>query len=304
MTRFGVWLVGAVATGSVMVLASLGTTPTSASPAGVPADRLAAAAVAPTCGGERPAKAGGGKYVCSFEENFSSTRLDPTKWIVTETATSGLHASLTGCYVNRPQNVLVANGKLNLASRLERFACKQPFGIYSAQSTAGAVTSTKRFAQTYGRFEFRARFPSATVGGAHSALWLYPQEHTYGAWPHSGEVDVAEWFSARPSKVYPSVHYGGENRKGTGHDCTVPTASTAFHRYAVEWTPTSMRFLYDGKVCHVHSWIAASPLSGSRPFDKPFYIVMNQVTGQLWNAVSRATPAVSTLQVDWVRVWR
>jgi hypothetical protein len=31
---------------------------------------------------------------------------------------------------------------------------------------------------------------------------------------------------------------------------------------------------------------------------------MNQVVGQLWNAVSASTPAVSTLQVDWVRVWR
>lgn len=256
------------------------------------------------CGGERPAKASGGRYVCSFEENFDGTGLDPTKWIVTETATSGLHASLTGCYVDRPENVLLSNGTLNLSSRLERFACKQPFGIYNAQSTAGAVTSTKRFAQTYGRFEFRARFPTATVGGAHSALWLYPQDEAYGAWPHSGEVDVAEWFSARPSMVYPSVHYGGENRQGTGHDCTVPTASTAFHRYAVEWTPTEMRFLYDGEVCHIHSWIASSWLSGSRPFDKPFYLVMNQVTGQLWNRVTESTPAVSTLQVDWVRVWR
>ncbi|WP_182378071.1 glycoside hydrolase family 16 protein [Nocardioides sp. WS12] len=304
MTRFGVWCVSAVTTGAVMVLASVGAVPTSASPGVVPAGRVAAAPT-PTCGGERPVKPGGGRYDCSFEDDFSGRTLDPTKWVVTETATTGLHAGITGCYVNRPQNVLVANGMLNLASRLERFACKQPFGgTYNAKSTAGTVTSTTRFAQTYGRFEFRARFPSVRVAGSHSALWLYPQEHSYGRWPHSGEVDVAEWFSARPTKVYPSVHYAGENKKGTGHDCTVPTATTGYHRYAVEWTPTTMRFLYDGKACHIHSWIAASPMVGSRPFDKPFYLVMTQVMGLSWNAVSAMTPAVSNLQIDWVRVWR
>lgn len=306
MTRFGVWFVGAVATSAVMALASVGTVASSASEAGVPADRLAAAVV-PTCGGERPVKPGGGRYACSFEDDFSGRTLDQQKWLVQETALSGIRAGRSGCYLNRPANVLVANGNLLLASRVEArpVVCKMPFGRFHATSTAGTVTSSTRFTQTYGRFEFRAKLPWTKAAGSHSALWLYPQDHAYGRWPYSGEIDVAEWFSAAASKVYPSVHYARENRRlSTGYNCTMPTASTAYHRYAVEWTPTTMRFLYDGQVCHIHSWVAASPMVGSRPFDRPFYLVMTQVMGQGWNARTSKTPAVSVLQIDWVRVWR
>ena len=295
----------AAATTALSALALLDTTTRAA--AEVPAAGPKPTALSRACGGERPQRPTGGRYECTFEDNFDGSRLDTSKWLVQETAFSGMTSSNRDCYVNDPANVSVGGGLVRLTARVEAapFTCRSPYGDFTTTTTAATIGSYGRFTQTYGRFEFRARMPSATTQGIHSALWLYPQKHTYGQWPHSGEIDVAEWFSGHASHVYPSVHYKGENvLESTGYDCAVPGASTQFHRYAVEWTPTVMRFFYDGQLCFQHSWTPDWPLSGSQPFDQPFYVVLSQAFGGAWNAVTADTPRSGTMVVDWVRVWR
>ena len=83
----------------------------------------------------------------------------------------------------------------------------------------------------------------------------------------------------------------------------VATASTAFHTYVVEWTPTLMRFSYDGRVCFEHAWTPTN-VTGSAPFDRPFNLVLSQAWGSLWNAPTAQTSGASTLVVDWVRAWQ
>lgn len=286
------------ATASVVALAPVATTP--AASAAPPSKQV--------CGGERPDKPGLGRYTCSFEDNFDGSSLDRTKWMVQDTALTGVPVGQNeGCYVDDPDNVSVDSGVLRLTTRKEAapFTCKSPYGAFTTDRTAATVVGYNRFSQTYGRFEFRAKMPETTIQGIHSALWLYPQKNTYGAWPASGEIDVAEWFSGAPGNVYPSAHYTGEVAlQSTGMNCPVAGASSQYHRYAVEWTATSMRFLYDEQVCFTHSWLAASPLAGSAPFDQPFYLVMTQVFGGGWNSVVADTPTSATMSVDWVRVWR
>jgi beta-glucanase (GH16 family) len=211
------------------------------------------------------------------------------------------------CYVNDPDNISVWGGQVHLTARTEAqpFVCHSPYGDFTTQRTVATIGGWGKFTQTYGRFEFRARFPAVGASGVHSALWLYPQKHTYGAWPASGEIDVAEWFSADADNVYPSVHYSGEDPlRSTGYDCVVPDAGGGYHRYAVEWTPTQMRFLYDGRLCFTHAWTPAAPLRAPQPFDQPFYLVLSHAFGAGWNAMVAGTPSTSTMDVDWVRVWK
>lgn len=260
-----------------------------------------------SCGGERPAKPGGGRYTCSFEDDFTGSRIDTTKWMVQDTSLSGFPAGTNGCYVNDASTLEVENGTVRLtASRTAApFTCKSPYGDYKAEYKASTVTTRGKFAQAYGRFEFRAKMPAVARKGVHSALWLYPQDHTYGGWPNSGEVDVAEWWGEHPDNVYPSVHYAGENvSQSTGFNCPVPAASATYHRYAVDWSPTTMRFYYDGQLCFEHAWTPAGPLSGSQPFDKPFNVVLTQLLYGVWDAAATGVPTAATLKVDWVRVWR
>lgn len=262
----------------------------------------------PTCGGVRPAKPGGGRYTCTFTDDFNGSTLDTSKWTATDTSTNGFttgYGSATpDCYTSDPRNVSVSGGYLHLTSRVEAssFLCHSPYGDFTTNKTAGAVVSWGKFAQTYGRFEFRAKFPSNSGSDFDSALWMHPQNQIYGAWPKSGEIDVAEWFGDGygTNPVFPSVHYAGEDKtKSTGRKCVVPGAATQYHNYAVNWTATTMYFYYDNTLCFQHSWTPDAPLVAPQPFDQAFNLVMTQTGGY-----NRPAGTNVTLDLDWVRAWK
>jgi beta-glucanase (GH16 family) len=271
-----------------------------------PPTNLASAKVpGPDCGGVRPLRPTGGRYTCTFTDDFSGSAVDTSKWVAQQTSLTGMTTATQDCYVNSPSNISVSDGAVHLSARHEDqpFVCQSPFGSFESHSTVATLASISHFDQTNGRFEFRARFPRTTSAGVHSALWLYPTRLSYGAWPKSGEIDVAEWFSNVYDHVYPSVHYEGEPTPwSTGSNCLV-SDPWSYHQYAVEWTPASMRFLYDGQECFRHAWTPAAPLVAPQPFDKPFYLVLTQVFGEGKNLANSATPTVATTDVDWVRAW-
>ena len=132
---------------------------------------------------------------------------------------SHITGGATECRVSSNKNIAVSGGVLRLTVRKESkpVSCAHPGGSYTTRYTGGNVTSQGKFAQAYGRFEVRAAFPAATVKGLHSAIWLWPRYFAYAE--HSGEIDIAEWYSALPRRVYPSVHYvDGLRNVHTGHD--------------------------------------------------------------------------------------
>ncbi|MEV7398254.1 glycoside hydrolase family 16 protein [Aeromicrobium sp. NPDC092404] len=259
----------------------------------------------PTCGTTKIYKADGTAWRCTFADDFTSGALDGRKWSIQQTAVTGMHVG-PECLVNNGRNVSVSNGSLHLTTRKESapFTCKNPYGSYTTQYTSGGVTTTGKFAQTYGRFEFRARFPGLKVPGLQSALWLYPATQKYGGWPASGEIDVAEFYSQYPDRSIPRIHYNTATTDSplTSWSCKLDPA--VFHTYAVEWTPKTITIMYDGVPCVVHTINPAAPLTGSAPFDQPFGVLMTQVLGTGTNAFSpTATPLPATTDVDWVRVW-
>lgn len=258
----------------------------------------------PACGSEVFRKPDGSRYVCTFVDNFWGKELDRDKWLVqTSSSPSGFSPERT-CYWDRPENVFVRDGKLNLVGLIGAHArCKTPYRTFFSQWTGGAVVTWERFSQTYGRFSFRAKFPAAEKPGYYGNLWMYPQEHTYGRWPRSGEIDVAEHWSGAPDMVHPSLHYPGRTRADTAWDCKVPNVSD-FHTYTLEWTPTQMKFIYDDAVCFTRSWKPWMHPRDGRPFNHPFVLVMSQGLGDPYFSVSKESRPSGAMQVDWVRVWR
>lgn len=266
--------------------------------------RVAAGAADAACGGERPRKPSGARYACTFTENFDGDQLDRSRWMVQETWFSGMTSGDRDCYVDSPRTVTVGDGAAHISAEklADPFTCSSPYGDFTTQRIAGTIATRGAFAQTFGRFEFRARFPASTRPGAHAALWLYPADNTYGAWPRSGEIDVAEWLSGDADRVYPAARYAPDPLRPQG---SCPLRSPAsWHRYGVEWTRHAMRFLLDGRVCLVRHWAPSAPLTTPEPFDQPFYVVITQASGILDNAPTSTTPAHAQLDVDWVRVWR
>lgn len=159
------------------------------------------------CGGQRPAKRGGGVWTCTFDDEFSGTALDTTKWTAIRTADYGFHSGAE-CFVDNARNVSVSGGHLSLTARKQAapFTCNDPSGSYTTQYTSGSVTGLGKFAQTYGRFSVRARFPATTIAGLQSSLWMWPQ-NPRSSWPTSGEIDIAEEYSQYADRAIPTLHY-------------------------------------------------------------------------------------------------
>lgn len=263
---------------------------------------VAADEPAPDCGPAQPLKADGTPWECSFADDFSGDRLDRTKWVPQTTAASGF--SYGDCFVDDPDNVAVGDGVLRLTTRKEGGAVQCAPGTRSAFSTrytSGMVMTWNLFSQAFGRWEIRAAFPGSRSPGVHSALWLWPQENSYGPWPLSGEIDLAEWYSRYPDLVIPYLHSGFSllDPNDTRTNCVVDDVSR-FHTYTLEWTTKAITISYDGTVCLRRP----TPLWGTRPFDRPFVLALTQALGSTGNAVNADTVFPATTTVDYVRVWK
>ena len=174
---------------------------------------------------------------------------------------------------------------------------------HSTPYQSGMVFTKDQFAQTYGRFEVRAKMPVGT--GLHSAFWMWPRDMAYGA--SSGEIDIAEWYGSYPDFVSPTLHMidsnGVDNPENTY--CYVNDAEEEFHTYAVEWQPSGFTFYYDGTACMtVSSWEPGAELVAPQPFDKPFFMILQLALGHFENAFTDETPFPAKFVIDYVRAWR
>ena len=116
--------------------------------------------------------------------------------------------------------------------------------------------------------------------GLQETFWLYPKKLTYGAWPTSGEIDFAEFYSQYPTLDVPAIHYteaaSGDPNVTSSH-CTINQG--AFNTYGVDWQPGLLTIYLNGKVCLTDHPNPAAPVSSPAPFNQPFMIALTQALG-------------------------
>ncbi|MBC7842741.1 MAG: glycoside hydrolase family 16 protein [Gemmatimonadaceae bacterium] len=270
-----------------------------------------------------------GQWRLAWRDEFTGPAIDTTRWGFDlgngfyadsgRTFVSGWGNNELQCYTRSSENAYVRDGALHVrALQTPGGAC----AYSSARLKSRRADGTPLFAQRYGRFEFRAKLP---VGrGLWPALWMLPQDTTYGTWAANGEIDVMEARGQTPSTVLGTLHYGGRFPANTHTtvDYILPRGGSIadFHVYAVEWEPGRLRFLVDdvayqtqrfwwssgrrdsnGGVpptneAEVHAWPA--------PFDRAFYLVMNlAVGGDFPGNPDTTTVFPAELVVDFVRVY-
>lgn len=260
----------------------------------------------PRCG-PAPARPGGGTWVCTFSDEFDGRTLDRERWEVLTTARSN-YTNGGECFLDSPANVSVSGGALHLTLRREEqpVTCTGlPEGVSPLTPyTSGMVTTTGKFSQAYGRFEFRVRFPTRDESGLHGAVWLWPEDESrYGGRPAAGEIDIAEFYTQYPDRVVPYLHFDEAvaGQGVTNTDCFMDRPDQ-FHVYALEWTPETMTITYDGTVCLQTTWQARG-LVRPAPFDVPFFLNLTQALGRGTNAPEDDLELPATMDVDYVRVW-
>lgn len=272
--------------------------------------------------------AGEEHWDCVLIDDFDGTELDRSVWQVQTTAGSGFGVG-GECFVDSPDNIAVSEGSLKLsARRVPEFTCSSPKGAFPTTFTGGSIFTREDHDRTYGRFEIRARMPQTTKKGLHFAFWLWPRSLTNYSVPEpqekwaNGEIDVMEWYSLHPNLGVPFLHYAhtyiqvpdanGElkwvpndpNITAWGPNCYVGDASQ-WHTYTLEWTPSVIRVLYDGKVCLENTNWTPRNTTMPGPFDKPFMTSLTQAMGALGsgNQADSTVDLPGTAEVDYLKIW-
>jgi beta-glucanase (GH16 family) len=233
-----------------------------------------------------------------WQDEFDYTgRPDPAKWGYDLGNNDGWGNKELEQYTDRVANASVGDGVLTITARKEPLA--------GQDYTSARLVSKGKGDFLYGRVEVRATLPSGR--GTWPAIWMLPTDWAYGGWPHSGEIDIMEQVGFDPDVIHFSAHTGAYNHIiGTQKTAikAIGTATTAFHRYRVDWTPDMIR----GYIDDVPMFAFANEHHGSEvwPFDKRFYLILNVAVGGFWGGQEGVDDSIfpARMQVDYVRVYR
>lgn len=221
--------------------------------------------------------------------------LDESKWSY-ETGDGGWGNDELQYYTSDSVNVRVKNGKLEIeAHYYENSAIKY---------TSARVVTTEKGDWLYGKVDVKARIPKGK--GTWPAIWMLSTDWAYGGWPASGEIDIMEHVGYDQNKIHGSIHTEAYNHKiGTqkSNQVIIPTASTEYHLYSIEWDAEKIDFFVDNEKYFSFSNEHKTPAEW--PFDKRFHLILNLAFGGAWGGAqgidNSCLPA--KMEVEYVRVY-
>lgn len=168
----------------------------------------------------------------------------------------------------------------------------------------------------YGKVEVRAKLPQGDW--LWPAIWMLPENNTYGGWPLSGEIDIMEARGNGPeypaqgaNYVRGSLNWGpltflnAVSKTYGWWSMRRSTYADGFHTYSLEWTENFLRVYVDNRLQHMldlrfdipffqrgqfptsvangsQEILTPNPWSGrgnSAPFDQPFYLILDVAVG-------------------------
>lgn len=171
-----------------------------------------------------------------------------------------------------------------------------------------------RFSQRYGYFEIRAKLPSeATMSrGIWPAFWLRA-DHV------NGEIDPMEAYGAPTTRGFdPSPSYEWNSWEDTSqisslehtHGRAHPKLDNVpvwkdWHTYGVNWSPTCLRYTYDGTTVGVVP-LTSKPYFTGPTFNDTFHIRLNmQIGSNYWGKAEVAyTRPEFHYTIDSVKVYQ
>ncbi len=219
---------------------------------------------------------------------------NPNRWRF-ETGGGGWGNNELQVYTTSRSNSYISDGTLKIHAR------KSETGTWTS---ARMVTSGKASWQ-YCRIEIRAKLPPGR--GTWPALWMMPQQSTYGSWPKSGEIDIMEHVGYDMNNVHGTVHTEAYNHSiGTEKQGSIllTNVDKQFHVYTIEWNEKEIRWFANDR--HYYTFSNEYKTYREWPFSHPFFLIFNLAIGGSWGGSQGVDPALTeaVMEIDYVRVYR
>ncbi len=170
-------------------------------------------------------------YKLSWSDEFNGTALDSDKW--------SYRTDSKMWSTQLPANVSVSDGKLAIAVQKEKAGNKE--------YTGGGIISKRAF--EYGYYEARFKVPPGA--GWHTSFWAMDYNEKNTSPMGTQEIDICEQDSIKATKYSAGVIAWGDRGKDLGRQyIKTPDLAADFHVWGCEFTPTVVKFFFDGKLTH------------------------------------------------------
>jgi beta-glucanase (GH16 family) len=225
-------------------------------------------------------------WTLTFEDDFTTGSLDPSKWI--DLAYYGLRfgGSPPVNYYSPTSFSFGATTVSLLAEDVPITASGQliPYQV-------GHIEWTAPLEQQHGYFEIRCRVPDTDE--MWPAFWLASRH----AWPP--EIDIFEFYTNDRSSFESTQHWGVDT--GSGHPKEtrkhpVCLAGKLFHIYACEWKPGEIRWYYDNRLVRIAT-------NGLSDFIHPMHVIVNNAVDARPGHFPQNSSYPNQFIVDYVRVY-
>lgn len=197
-------------------------------------------------------------------------------------------------YTDRPENVIVEDGMLQITAIQESFM--------GSGYTSARLQTKDKFEKKYGRFEARIKLPWSQ--GLWPAFWMLGQNSDDVIWPQCGEIDIMENRGQEPTIINGSAHgpgYSAGEAVTKAYELTGDRFDTGFHVFGIEWGENYINYYVDDVL---YNQITPDDVSGEWVFDQPFYIILNvAVGGNYVGSPNENSVFPQTMYVDYVRIY-
>ena len=172
--------------------------------------------------------------------------------------------------------------------------------------TSGRLDTQGKLSFKYGFIESRIKMPAGS--GNWPAFWMLGENINQVGWPYSGEMDIVEIHSDRPTVTTSATHFSitdtpntccGNARYVFDEVSVGVDVSRDFHTYAIAWLPNSISYYFDGRLV---GNTTPSRVWGKWVFNDKFFLILNNAVGSFGG--SWANLQSSTMSIDWVRSYQ
>ena len=232
-----------------------------------------------------------------FEDNFTGTALDLTKWEGDNLLNRGDEVQ---CYTMRPANVKVRNENLELIALRENYTVTTPTGVRNFNFTSGSIRTKSSNPMKYGKYEARIKIPRGL--GYFPAFWTLGINGT-GAWPANGEIDIME-NTGLENKAHGTCHWLDD----TGNDGNAPREVSevidlsGYRVYSVIWLPESITWYVDGQSYGTLNIF--NNVNSTNELHTGHRVILDLALGGWPPSPDASTPFPATMLVDYVKVYK